>query len=71
MTLETPLLPLGDPGEDDSCSISYFRTMLATETRRMTELCDDWERKLEKNKEIISDVTEVELQIILRKLFLK
>ena len=63
MTLETPLLPPSEPDEDGSCSISYFRAMLATETRRMTELCDDWEQKLEKNKQIISDVTEVKLQI--------
>jgi len=65
MTLETPLLPPSEPDEDDSCSISYFRTMLATETRRMTELCDDWEKKLEKNKEIISDVTEGELRCVI------
>ena len=59
MTLETPLLT---SGEDDCCSIPYFRAMLVTEIRRMTELCDDWEQKLEMNREIISDVIEVKLQ---------
>merc|ERR1719318_1118475 len=32
---------------------------------RMTELCNDWEQKLEKNKEIISDVTEGELRCVI------
>ena len=58
MTLETPLLPPSEPEEDDSCSIAYFRTMLATETRRMTELCDDWDQKLEKNKEKVGEDVE-------------
>merc|ERR1719318_2106803 len=30
----------------------------------MTELCDDWKEKLEKNREIISDVTEGEIRCV-------
>ena len=48
-----------DSEEEDICSVSYFRSKLATETTRMTDLCDSWEKKLEINKEVISDVTEV------------
>jgi hypothetical protein len=57
MTIETLLLSV-----DDCCSIPYFRTMVATEIKRMTELCDVWEQKLDKNREIISDGIEVKLE---------
>jgi len=51
--------------EKDHCSVPYFRTKLAEETRRLTDLCDSWEKKLEINKEVISDVTEGELRCVI------
>jgi len=51
--------------EDDCCSIPYFRDLLAGETVRLTEVCDKWEKKLELNKEIISDVTEGEMRSVI------
>jgi len=61
--------PLIDTEDDnqvgESCSVSHFRTRLETETRRLTELCDNWEKKMVENKEIISDVTEGELRCVI------
>jgi len=54
-----------DSEEEDICSVSYFRSKLATETTRLTDLCDSWEKKLEINKEVISDVTEGELRCVI------
>jgi len=51
--------------EKDDCSVPYFRTKLAEETRRMTDLCDSWEKKLEINKGVISDMTEGELRCVI------
>ena len=49
----------GDERGDDHCSVPYFRSKLAAETRRLTDLCDSWEKKLKMNKEVLSDATEV------------
>jgi len=49
----------------DDCSVPYFRSQLADETRRMTDLCDSWEKKLEINKGVISDETEGELRCVI------
>ena len=60
--MEDPLVKNTDMDseeEGDNCSVSYFRSKLATETTRLTDLCDSWEKKLEINKEVIPDVTEV------------
>eukprot|EP00092_Neocalanus_flemingeri_P029295 GFUD01031807.1.p1 GENE.GFUD01031807.1~~GFUD01031807.1.p1 ORF type:complete len:323 (+),score=110.93 GFUD01031807.1:86-1054(+) len=51
--------------EDDGCSIPYFRSMVASETKRLTRLCETWEDKLEKNREIMSDVTEGEMRSVI------
>merc|ERR1712055_397248 len=42
-----------------------FRTKLAAETRRLTDLCDRWEKKLKMNKGVMSDATEGELRCVI------
>ena len=65
MTLEDCLLPkIEVESEDDECSVAYFRALLASETKRLSNLCDSWEKKLVFYKGVISDVTEVKLQFL-------
>jgi len=61
--MEKAVMDLED--EEDHCSVPFFRTKLALETRRLTDLCDSWEKKLEINKGVISDVTEGELRCVI------
>jgi len=66
--MEDPLVKntdLDSEEEGDNCSVSFFRSKLAAETTRLTDLCDSWEKKLEINKEVISDVTEGELRCVI------
>jgi len=66
MTLQVPLLSNEElEFEDEICSVASFRTMVNAETRRLTDLCDSWEKKLEKNREHICDVTEGEIRCVI------
>jgi len=66
MTLQVPLLSNEElEFEDENCSVASFRTMVDAETRRLTDLCDTWEKKLEKNQEHISDITEGEIRCVI------
>jgi len=66
MTLQVPLLSNEElEFEDEICSVASFRTMVNAETRRLTDLCDSWEKKLEKNQEHICDVTEGEIRCVI------
>jgi len=66
MTLQVPLLSNEElEFEDENCSVASFRTMVDAETRRLTDLCDSWEKKLEKNREHICDVTEGEIRCVI------
>jgi len=63
LPMEKAVMDLED--EEDHCSVPFFRTKLAVETKRLTDLCDSWEKKLEINKGVISDVTEGELRCVI------
>jgi len=66
MTLQVPLLSNEElEFEDENCSVASFRTMVDAETRRLTDLCDSWEKKLEKNREHICDATEGEIRCVI------
>jgi len=66
MTLKVPLLSNEElESEGENCSVSSFRTMVDAETRRLTDLCDSWEKKLEKNREHICDATEGEIRCVI------
>jgi len=66
MTLQVPLLSNEEVEfEDENCSVASFRTMVDAETRRLTDLCNTWEMKLEKNQEQFSDITEGEIRCVI------
>lgn len=66
MTLQVPLLTNEElEFEDENFSVASFRTMVEAETRRLTDLCDAWEKKLEINKEHICDLTEGEIRCVI------
>jgi len=66
MTLQVPLLSNEElEFEDENCSVASFRTMVDAETRRLMDLCDSWEKKLEKNREHICDATEGEIRCVI------
>jgi len=66
MTLQVPLLSNEElEFEDENCSVASFRTMVDAETRRLTDLCNTWEMKLEKNQEQFSDITEGEIRCVI------
>jgi len=66
MTLEDCLLPkIEVEPDDEECSVAYFRALLASESKRLSNLCDSWEKKLVLYKGVISDVTEGELRSVI------
>ena len=45
--------------------VSYFRTLLKTETARLTAICDSWEQKLEDNLEKIEEDIQGEIRSVI------
>merc|ERR1719300_2112780 len=45
--------------------VPYFRNLLKTETKRLTTVCDSWERKLENNLSLISDEIQGEIRSVI------
>ena len=53
------------PSTENKHDVPYFRNLLKTETKRLTNVCDAWERKLENNLSLISDEIQGEIRSVI------